>query len=313
MFMAYVQAHDTDIRLAHQEKPRSMKRRRQWLGFLFVLPALLLIVTLFLIPLVMSFWISLHNWPLLGDHTFIGAQNYLDIVHDSMFWQSLWFTTRYTLVVTPIIMVVAFGLALLVKQPIPGAGVFRTIFFTPVVIGLGVISLLFVWMFNDQNGIFDAILLQLHLIREPIIWLGDPTIAILAIGVMVVWKTVGSSMLFFMIGMDAIPDELYEAARVDGAGWWQRLFFLTLPLLRRTFALALVLSVIGSYLAFDQFFIMTQGGPQNQTITLVYWIFNQSFVYYKMGYGSALSIVLLGILLIFTAIQLYLLRDDTRA
>jgi multiple sugar transport system permease protein len=230
-----------------------------------------------------------------------------------MFWQSLWFTTRYTLVVTPIIMVVAFGLALLVKQPVPGAGVFRTIFFTPVVIGLGVISLLFVWMFNDQNGIFDAILLQLHLIREPIIWLGDPTIAILAIGVMVVWKTVGSSMLFFMIGMNAIPDELYEAARVDGAGWWQRLFFLTLPLLRRTFALALVLSVIGSYLAFDQFFIMTQGGPQNQTITLVYWIFNQSFVYYKMGYGSALSIVLLGILLIFTAIQLYLLRDDTRA
>jgi multiple sugar transport system permease protein len=111
--------------------------------------------------------------------------------------------------------------------------------------------------------------------------------------------------------MQAIPDELYQAAMVDGAGFLARIRFITVPLLRRTFALALVLSVIGSYLAFDQFFIMTRGGPQNQTISVVYWIFNNSFTYYRMGYGAALSVVLLVILVILSGIQLYLLRGET--
>ncbi|HLG77510.1 MAG TPA: sugar ABC transporter permease [Ktedonobacteraceae bacterium] len=308
--MAFVPAQ-TPGRSARKAHVSSLSRRYRFLGFLFVLPSLVLISVLFLIPLLMSFWISLNNWPLLGDHFFIGLKNYLDITQDALFWQSLWFTTRYTLVVTPITIVLAFGLALLVKQPLPLAGVFRTVFFIPVVIGLGVASLLFVWMFNDQVGIFNALLLQFHLIKEPILFLADPLVAIIAVGAVVIWKTVGSSMLFIMIGMNAIPDELYEAAHVDGAGWWPRLFYLTLPLLRRTFALALILSVIGSYLSFDQFYIMTKGAPENQTITLVYWIFNTSFVYYKMGYGSALSIVLLAILVVFTIIQLYLLRDDS--
>ena len=111
--------------------------------------------------------------------------------------------------------------------------------------------------------------------------------------------------------MQAIPGELYEAAMVDGAAYFTRLRYITMPLLRRTFALALVLSVIGSYLGFDQFFIMTRGGPQNQTISVVYWIFNNSFTYYRMGYGAALSVVLLVILVLLSAIQLFLLRDDT--
>ena len=118
-------------------------------------------------------------------------------------------------------------------------------------------------------------------------------------------------MVLMLTGMQAISEDLYQAAMVDGAGYFGRLRFITIPLLRRTFALALVLSVIGSYLGFDQFFIMTHGGPQNQTISVVYWIFNNSFTYYRMGYGASLSIVLLGILVILSAIQLYLLRDDT--
>ncbi|MBA2681266.1 MAG: sugar ABC transporter permease, partial [Ktedonobacteraceae bacterium] len=200
----------------------------------------------------------------------------------------------------------------LVKRRVPGVGFFRTAYFLPVVVGLSTSSILWLQMFNDQVGVFDAILQRLHLIRDPIIWLGNPTSAILSVGVMVVWKTVGATMLFFLIGMNAIPDDFYAAARTDGAGWWARLFYITFPLLRRTFALALVLSVIGSYLAFDQFFIMTQGGPQNQTITTVYWIYSTSFTYFKLGYGASLSIVLLTILVILSILQLYLLRDDTK-
>jgi multiple sugar transport system permease protein len=119
-------------------------------------------------------------------------------------------------------------------------------------------------------------------------------------------------MILLLTGMQAIPDEIYQAAMVDGAGYWGRIRYVMLPLLRRTFALALVLSVIGSYLGFDQFYIMTRGGPQNQTISVVYWIYANSFTYFKLGYGAALSIVLLGILAILSVVQLRLLRDETQ-
>ena len=118
-------------------------------------------------------------------------------------------------------------------------------------------------------------------------------------------------MILLLAGMQAIPQVFYEAAEVDGATFWSKMRYITLPLLRRTIALALVLSVIGSYLAFDQFFIITRGGPRNSTITVVYWIFNNSFTYFKMGYGAALSVVLLVILVVLSILQLTILRDDT--
>ncbi len=291
----------------------TLARRNARIGILLVLPCIVLVCLFFIAPLLMTIWMSFTNWPLLGSVHFIGIENYLTLLKDSQFWQSLGFTLKYTVVVTPAIFLAAFGLALLVRQKKPGVGFFRTVYFMPVVLPLSTASLLWLWMFDGQVGIFDAILERLGIIHQPIIWLANPTIAIISIGVMVVWKTVGATMLFLLIGMNGIPEELYEAASVDGAGWWRRLGYITLPLLRRTFALALVISVIGSMLAFDQFYIMTQGGPQDQTITAVYWIFNNSFVYFKLGYGAALSLILLVILLIFTVIQLYLLRDDTQA
>lgn len=287
-------------------------RRRQWAGFLFVLPSVAFVALFFIVPLIMTAWMSLNDWPLLGSPHFIGLGNYRTLTADSTFWQSLGFTSKYTIVVTPAIFLVAFGLALLVRQKVPGVGLFRTAYFLPVVIGLGTASLLWVWMFNDQVGVFDGILQGLGLTKEPVEWLADSTSALIALVVMVVWKTAGFTMLLLVVGMQAIPDEFYEAAKVDGANRRARLRYITLPLLRRTFALALVLSVIGSFLAFDQFYIMTHGGPQNQTITVVYWIYNNAFTYFRMGYGAALSIVLLIILISISVVQLYLLRDTTQ-
>ena len=289
----------------------TLSQRRMIAGFLFVLPAVLFTLAMFIFPLLMTGWMSLHDWPLLGQATFLGLQNYVDLVNDGQFWSSLWFTTQYTLLVTPPIFILAFVLALLVNTALRGIGVFRTIYFIPVVIGLGTSSLLWVWLLNDRVGIINGLLLDLGLIERPIIWFVDKNLAMFAIIVSIVWKTVGFSMILLLAGMQAIPDELYQAAEVDGASYWQRLTHIMMPLLRSTFALALVLSVIGSYLAFDQFYIMTRGGPQNQTITTVYWIFNNSFTYYKLGYGAALSIVLLVILGVLSIIQLRVLRDDT--
>ena len=292
-------------------KRRRLPHRRQLLGFLFVLPAVLFTLLFFIFPLIMTGWMSLHDWPLLGIPEFLGLDNYADLVADKQFWASLWFTTKYTLLVTPPIFILAFMLALLVNLPLRGVGIYRTAYFIPVVIGLGASSLLWVWLLNDRVGIVNGVLLDLGIIKTPLVWLANKNLALIAIIVSVVWKTVGFTMILLLAGMQAIPDELYQAAMVDGASYWARLTQITMPLLRRTFALALILSVIGSYLAFDQFYIMTRGGPQNQTITAVYWIFNNSFTYFKMGYGSALSIVLLVILTLLSLVQLRVLRDET--
>ena len=287
------------------------RRRRQQAGLFFVLPAVLFTLVFFIIPLLMTFWMSLNNWPLLGKHYFIGLDNYIKLTSDKQFWNSLWFTVKYTSLVTPFIFIFAFILALLVNLPMRGVGFFRTAYFLPVVIGLGASSFLWVWLLNDRVGIINGILMDLGWLNKPIVWLGDINLAMISIVFSIVWKTTGFTMVLLLAGMQAIPEELYQAAMIDGAGFWDRLRYITLPLLRRTFALSLVLSMIGSFLAFDQFYIMTRGGPSNQTITVVYWIFNNSFTYFKMGYGAALSIVLLGILVLLSILQLYLLRDDT--
>ena len=301
----------TSVEAANVKQPGRLTYRRQITGLLFVLPAVTFAAVFFVIPLIMTVWMSLHDWPLLGAHSFIGLDNYVQMLSDRQFWASLGFTSKYTLMVTPPIFILAFILAMLVNLPLRGVGFFRTAYFLPYVIGLGTSSLLWVWLLNGRVGPFNAILQSFGLIQKPVVWLGQYDTAMFAIIFSVVWKTVGFTMVLLLTGMQAIPRELYHAAMVDGADFLARMRFVTMPLLRRTFALALVLSVIGSYLAFDQFYIMTRGGPRNQTISVVYWIFNNSFTYYKMGYGAALSIVLLVVLVILSAIQLRILRDET--
>ena len=287
----------------------SWEQRRKLTGFFFVLPSVAFVAVFFIVPLALTLFMSLHDWPLFGDRAYIGFGNYTELTSDRQFAKSLGFTLRYTLLITPPIFVLGFILASLVRHNIPLIGIFRTVFFMPVVIGLGVSSLLWVWLLDDRVGIFNKLLLDLNLVGKAQLFLGRPDTAMNVIIVSVVWKTVGFTMILLLAGLQAIPAELYESAEVDGAGYFRKLFYITLPLMRRTIALALILSVIGSALAFDQFYIMTRGGPRNSTISIVYWIFNNSFTYFNMGYGAAMSIVLLLILVAFTGAQLYVLRE----
>ena len=287
----------------------SWEQRRKLTGLLFVLPTVLFVAVFFIIPLGMTVFMSFYDWPLIGEQSWIGTTNYSELANDRQFLKSLDFTFRYTLLVTPPIFILGFILASLVRHNIRFIGIFRSIFFMPVVIGLGVSSLLWVWMLDPRVGIINKILLDLHLLDKPQLFLAKPSTAMNVIILSVVWKTVGFTMILLLAGLQSIPDELYESADVDGAGYFRKLFYITLPLMRRTIALALILSVIGSVLAFDQFYIITRGGPRNSTISIVYWIFNNSFVYWKLGYGSAMSIVLLGILMALTSIQYFVLRE----
>jgi multiple sugar transport system permease protein len=298
--------------MAFRLKKLSGYQKRQWMGAFFVSPAMIFVFVMFIIPLFMTIYLSFTDWPLVGDPEFILFDNYTSLVKDQMFWRGLRFTTIYTIAVTPPIFLFAFFLANLINTKRPGVSIFRTGYFLPVCIGLSVSCLLWIWLFNDRVGIINKILEDVGIIEKPIIWLRTLPSALTMIIVSVVWKTVGFTMIILLGGLQAIPNDLYEAADVDGANWLQKLTNITLPLLRRTFALALILSVIGSFLGFDPFYLMTQGGPKNQTISIVYWIYKNGFLFYKMGYASALSLILLVILVGLSILQLYLLRDETK-
>jgi multiple sugar transport system permease protein len=283
-------------------------QRPEWTGLLYIAPAMLLVIVFFVLPVIFTGWMSLHNWPLMGAQRWIGFNNYVRMFNDSRFVSALNFTAYYTVIVTIVIFAVAFPLALFVERERAFVSTYRTVIFLPVVVGLASASLLWVWLANVDSGFIGPALKALGLVDRPPNLLATFDSAFLTIIVMVVWKIAGFTMIILLTGLQAIPADLTEAAVVDGASWWQRFRHITLPLMRRTIALALIISVTGSILAFDQFYIMTSGGPQNRMISVVYYIFNQSFVSFNLGYGAALSIALLAILMVISVAQLWLLR-----
>lgn len=275
-------------------------------GILYVLPALLFVAVFVFWPLAQLIYISLTDTSLLGGGTWVGFQNYVDAFEDSQFWKSLWFTLKYTAFITPILMGLGFALALLTAPNRPLQQLTRGIIFLPVVIGIGSSSLLWFWLFDQQVGLFNRILVDLHIIAEPIAWFTKADTALWAVIVSITWKVIGFGMLLFVAGIQSINGEVSEAALIDGANYWQRVWYIILPLSLRIILLTTLISVIGSLLAFDQFYIMTGGNPRGQTFTSVYWVYQSSFIRFKLGYGAALSIILTAIILLFSSIQVAL-------
>ena len=284
------------------------RRRRQLMGLLLVSPALVVVIVFFIVPLVMTFWMSLHDWPLLGDHEFVGLANYRQAVDDTEWTNAIWFTLKYTLLITPALLIPALIQAFLVNRPGRGARFFQTIFFLPVVIGFAAGAYLWLYLAQPGLGPLADLSARLGFSDSTDNWFATGTSALLLVSLMVVWKQTGMQMILLLSGLQSIPDELNEAARIDGAGRWKAFRYITLPLLRPTLALVLVFSVAGSLLAFDQFFIMTAGGPSNMTITAVYQIYRTSFINFDLGYGAALSAMLMVVLAAVSAVQMLLLR-----
>ena len=286
-----------------------VNRRRKLIGSLYVTPALLFVLAFTVYPFARMFWISFHNWSLIKPAKFIGLDNYRKAWHDDQFWESLKFTLKYTLLITPILIVGGYLIALLVSGNTPLRRFTRAVVFVPVVIGLGASSLLWYWLFSARYGLVNAALTDLGITKEPVLWLGtDADRSNWAVITSVVWKVLGFGMILFVGAIQAIPTEINEAARVDGATLWQRTTRVTLPLTRRTILLVTLVSAIGSLLAFDQFYLMTAGQPRNQTATSVFYVYLNSFPFLKLGYGAALSLILAVIILILTVSQMILTR-----
>lgn len=284
-------------------------KRHKLIGFLYLTPVLLFVVFFTAYPFLQMLWVSLNNWSLITPPRFIGLGNFEKAFADEQFWVSLGFTLKYTLLITPILIIGGYLIALLTADNSPLRRFTRTVVFVPVVIGLGVSSLLWYWLFSADFGFVNRILIDLGVIDRPIIWLGvDADRSNLAIIASVVWKVIGFGMILFVGAIQAIPTEINEATMVDGASYRQRVIRVILPLTRRTVLLVTLVSVVGSLLAFDQFYIMTAGQPQNLTATSVFYVYLNSFPYLKLGYGAALSLILAAIILLFTIVQLTLTR-----
>ena len=284
-------------------------KTRRYIGFLYVAPALAFVLVFTAYPLAQMAWMSLHNWSLIAPKKYIGLGNFAKAWNDPQVWTSLGFTLKYTLLITPILMVLGYLVALLTAQNRPLRQFTRSVVFAPVVIGLGASSLLWYWLFSYDFGLINRVLIDLGLIARPVVWFGaDADISMWAVIVSIVWKVVGFGTILFVAAIHAVPSEIGEAAMVDGASYWQRVRRITLPLTAKTILLVTLVSVIGSLLAFDQFYIMTAGQPRNMTATSVFLIYLNSFPYLKLGYGAALSLILAAIILVCTALQMLLNR-----
>lgn len=286
--------------------------RGKYIGLAYLAPAMLFVAVFVAYPLGRLVWLSLTNASLLGGARFDGFKNYIRAWNDATFWTSLLFTIKYTLYITPILMGLGFLAALLTAENTPLKKFTRGVIFLPVVIGLGTSSLLWWWLFDQQVGLFNRALVDLGILSEPIVWFTQADLALWAIIISVVWKVVGFGMILFVANIQSIDKEINEAAMIDGAGYWQRVARIVLPLSYRTILLATLISAIGSMLAFEQFYIMTNGGPQGRTFTSVYWVYQNSFVFFKLGYGSALSVILTVIIVLGTATQILLTRRGER-
>lgn len=294
-------------------KAKNKKKKRITIkSYLFVIPALMLNFVFFILPFFQSLLMSFYDWPVLGEKTFIFLDNYVKLFRDGQFWHSLFFTLKYALFVTPCLFILAFALALLINGAFAGVNLFRSLYFAPVVISMTCCSMVWLWIYNDLYGVLNYILENTGIIDEPILWMNSSETSLPAVIFMVTWKMAGFSMLIILAAFQSVDEEIYEAASVDGANKVTQFFRITLPIIKPHAALALILSVIGSVLAFEQFLIMTKGGPAQDTTTIVHYIYNTSFKYFKMGYGSAMTMVLLIVLGILSYFENRVLKDPTK-
>jgi multiple sugar transport system permease protein len=288
-------------------------RSKNLQGLLYMAPALLFVAAFVLYPFGQLIATSFTDTSLLGGGKYIGLANYQRIAADPTFWKALTFTVKYTVIITPILMILGYLLALLTAPNRPILQVARGVIFMPVVIGLGTSSLLWFWLFDQQVGLFDKLLVDLHISDKMIVWFTNPDWALWAVIISVTWKVVGFGMILFVAAIQSISREVNEASLIDGASYWQRVRLIYLPLTARTILLVTLISAIGSMLAFEQLYIMTGGGPRGLTFTSVYWIYQSSFIKFQLGYGAALSIILTAIIMCAAAIQIALTAKRSNA
>lgn len=291
---------------------RANRWRINLIGLGFVLPFLIVYILFLLWPILLGLRISFFNWSLSGHGTndFLGLANYQEALSDANFWSSLWHTLIFTLISTPALVLVAFGLALLVNRAVPAQGFFRTVFFAPFVLPVSVVVLIWNWLYQPGFGLINGMLTTLGL--KEVNWLTDTNVAMIAVVLVTVWWTVGFNFVLYLAGMQQIPKELYEVSSIDGAGGWAKTRWITVPLLGRITSLIVILQVIGSLQVFGQIYLLTGGGPNFATRPIIQYIYQTGFTSFRVGLASALSYLFFILVLVISIVQFMLFQRERR-
>jgi multiple sugar transport system permease protein len=286
---------------------RSWHRVRRWgVAYLYLLPSMLGAGLFILVPVVVVVILGFFSWNLIGTPQFVGFSNYHAIFTSSLFWSSLQTTAEYVVLTVVPLVVLSLGMAMLLRNKFMGAGVFRTIAVLPWLATPVAIGVIWEWIFNPQNGVINNVL-GFFGITGPA-WLSSFTLALPTVAFVTVWQFLGYNMLFFLAGLQGIPDSLYEACALDGANAFQRFFRITLPLLSPTMLFVTVIDMISSFQVFDTVYVMTNGGPGYSTQVLNFSIYQHGFEFLQMGYAAALSVILFVVILIITILQFLYFR-----
>ncbi|MCX7920037.1 MAG: sugar ABC transporter permease [bacterium] len=283
--------------------------KRQYSGYLFLLPYLILFGIFLVLPLIYGFGLSFYRWELLAAEPakFIGMANYREALASAYFWKALSTTFKFVLMVVPPIVLSALLIAVGINAVIRKRQVvYRAAYFFPTLISISVVGILWRWFYNPEFGLFNAYLASVGL---KIPWITDSVWAMRSIVLMTIWWTVGAPMVILLAGLQHIPQHYYEAAAIDGASAFRKFIHITLPLLRPVLLLVIVLQIIASFQIFGQTFMVTRGGPELATRVLVQYIYETAFMNYRMGYGAAMSWLLFLVIAIFSFIQFRLLRE----
>jgi multiple sugar transport system permease protein len=287
------------------------RHQRLLIPYIFIAPNLVVFTVFVFVPILFAFYISLNEWSLIGSPMFVGLGNYVDMLQDQEFLRSLYNTGLYTLGTVPTSIALGLIVALGLNRKLPGRALLRSIFFVPVIISLVAVALTAAWIFNDNYGVINAVLEAVGVGSVP--WLSSPKWAMPSLIITTLWVRLGFNMVVYLAALQSIPEELYDAARVDGATGWRRFRHITWPLLGPTTFLLLILNVIYSLHVFDLIYVMTGGGPGFSTTVLVQYIYQMAFTEGEMGYASAIGVVLYLMLLVFTVFQWRFTRQSENA
>ena len=274
--------------LAKVLRPKdSATDQRDRVGYLMVLPYIIHIAVFLGYPLAFAFVLIFHRWNIYTPMKWVGLGNIKLLLTDPLIWRALVNTLYFLLIHIPLQLVIALGLAQLLNQRIRGRGFFRASYFMPVVVSGVVVTMLWQQLYASETGLINVLLQQFGLPK--IGWLTDPRYAMPAIAIMATWKNVGLYVVLFLVGLQAIPTDLYEAAELDGASAWQKFRLITVPMLNPTIMLVLLLSTIGGFSLFIEPYVMTGGGPANSTLSGILYLYKQAFFFSKMGYATTIG------------------------
>nr|WP_040695194.1 sugar ABC transporter permease [Nocardia vinacea] len=286
-----------------------LARRRARAGWVFVAPNLAAVLVFLLFPLAVSLYLSLHSWDLFSAPRFVGVSNYRRLfVSDPLFLIALRNTAVFTVFTLVPTVVIGLAVAAVLNRKLAGIGVFRTIAFLPLVASTVAMAVVWRFIFTTDDGLLNIMLGWVGI--DPVPWLTDPDWALFSLSIVTVWKSVPFATVILLAAMQGVPETLYEAARIDGAGALRRFWSVTLPLIRGPLSFVFVITIINSVQAFDQAYALTggNGGPETGTYLLGIMLFQNAFGFYEVGYAAALAWVIFAILLVLTLLQLWFAR-----